>query len=182
MKRFCGVTALIALTALVSGCDIRAVESRKVYAAVLQLFEEGQHTRYIREQVVSPIERSSNPFALKAGDKRLAIYTSFDFPAHRKTHSALDFGDIDVHVITKAKKDWLFARSCEDGWKTFYRNYKGAKSMIAFSNVGYRANGQEAIVYFTYHRGCLDAGGALVMLEKKQGHWSVVKTIGLWIS
>lgn len=182
MNRLCSLIALFALLALLPGCDIRTVESRKVYAAALQWFEEGTHTRYIREQVVSPIENGGGPVALEEGSADFALYASFDFPAYRKTHSALDFGDIDVHVINKAKIDRLFEWNCEDGWKTFYRNYKGAKSMIALSNVGYRADNQEAILYFAFGRGCLDDGGALVRLEKKQGRWSVVKFIPLWIS
>lgn len=127
------------------------------------------------EQVANPAERLMNSETLK-------IFHSFTFPLYRTMHSALDFGAVNVRLITKARFDWLFMYDCKEGWEAFFRNYKGAKSIIWFSNVGYRANGREAIVYFAYGYGCMFNEGGLVLLEKKQDQWKVVKFIGLWIS
>ena len=152
---------------------------------MLEWFEEqGNQARFISRRAVNPTspigwDKLNASYTI---DNRIATYSSFDFPDDSETHSPSDFGDRDVRIISKVEEDRLFIWGCERGWKFFYKQYPDAKSLLNLSKVGFRSNNKEAIVYFVYYRGCLDAGGALVMLGKKQGRWSVVKVIPLWIS
>lgn len=195
MKRNRGLIALIALATLaVSGCDGRVreshitqsqvTESGKVYEAVLGWFESGNHPRYIGRNAQSPTSpmKWGKLNALTVLNNQIAIYSTYAFPDDRKTHNASDFGSYNVHIIEQEEEDLIFEQRCKKGWKLFYKKFPDAKSLIKLSKVGFRPNNNKAIVYFVFFRGCLDGGGAFILLEKKEGRWSVVKTIGLWIS
>jgi len=60
--------------------------------------------------------------------------------------------------------------------------YKNADALIHFSQIGFNANKDQALVYFSDYSAPLSASGNLLFLNKKNIGWIIVKSLMLWIS
>jgi len=64
-------------------------------------------------------------------------------------------------------------------WKELYQN---ADALIHFSQVGFNTNKDQALVYFSDYSAPLSASGNLIILNKENSIWVIVKSLMLWIS
>jgi hypothetical protein len=62
----------------------------------------------------------------------------------------------------------------ESGWRAFYRAFPGSPGIVAFSNVGFGADGRRALVSMMHLRGGTSGHTTLYVLEKVGEEWTVV--------
>jgi hypothetical protein len=68
------------------------------------------------------------------------------------------------------------------GWTAFYKRFPGSPGAVTFSRVGFNADGTQALFFATNHCGGLCGGGAYVVMQKHDGHWTIEKAIETWMS
>jgi hypothetical protein len=87
----------------------------------------------------------------------------------------LSSGDISVPIVlvTQQKLDSFMHNGPEAYWSEFYRRYPGSFGTIAFSSIGYSADGNIAVLIVD--RACGTLCGALsnVVVRRKDARWSV---------
>jgi len=64
-------------------------------------------------------------------------------------------------------------------WKELYPN---ADALIHLSQVGFNTNKDQGLVYFSDYSAPLSASGNLILLNKENSGWIIVKSLMLWIS
>ena len=67
-------------------------------------------------------------------------------------------------------------------WTDFEDKYPGARGFVAFSRVGFNADGDEAIASMGYRCGDLCGAGGLYILVKEDGNWKVQEELMVWQS
>jgi hypothetical protein len=76
----------------------------------------------------------------------------------------------------------LWKEDCKIGWEKFYKIYLSSKGFKEFSKILYSEDKKRAVVYFAYHKQCLNAEGLLYLLEFENESWKIKCEISLWIS
>ena len=89
---------------------------------------------------------------------------------------------IDVFLIKKPSHKKLSRKSAESRWKKFYDKYPESVGIFEFSDVHYSKDRTKAVVYFAVHRNGLNGRGAIVILDKTEGHWKVRHEGNLWMN
>ena len=67
-------------------------------------------------------------------------------------------------------------------WTDFEATYPGASGFVAFSRVGFNADGDEALAEMGYRCGDLCGAGGLYLLVKEDGTWTVQEELMAWQS
>jgi len=68
------------------------------------------------------------------------------------------------------------------GWEDIPRKYPNVMAYAVLSPLGFNKAHDHALVYVAYSCGGLCRRGHLVLFEKKDGRWQVLRTVELWIS
>lgn len=173
--RLSRIALILLIVVLVSSCKEQLPESTQVYQALFSSFGETDRTFFIREEIARPGSEELD------GELR-ELYSSFRFPEGMEAHNKTDFGSLHVRLVSESEYSRLFVGGCERGWKNFHEKYPEARSLIQISAVGFRSNGEEALVYITGVSGCLAGSGYLMLLKKKSGRWAVVRELNLWVA
>ena len=67
-------------------------------------------------------------------------------------------------------------------WEEFYRRYPGSSGHIAFSAIGYSADGSLAVLMIDRGCGGLCGHGYIVSVRRSGGKWRVASIQGTWVS
>lgn len=167
------VVLLVVFFLSLSGCASTHEVTVAIHEALFKEF--GSDTIVIRERIAAV------PDEISAQEDR-DFYSSYEFEPQGANHKASDFGTLSVHLIPKSEHEALFKDGCEVGWKRFHSKYPNARRLFELSVVGFRERHSEALVYISGGYGCLAARGDIVLLEKRDGKWKIVREWNLWIS
>jgi len=74
----------------------------------------------------------------------------------------------------------LFGRDIEKGWKRFYKQNPDVLGVYEFSKIIYADN--YAVLYVGHHAGGLFGAGDIVILNKINDKWIIVKYMNIWMS
>ncbi len=74
----------------------------------------------------------------------------------------------------------LFGRDIDKGWKRFYKQNRDVLGVYEFSKIVYADN--YAILYVGHHGGGLFGSGDIVILNKVNDKWIIVKYLNIWMS
>jgi hypothetical protein len=110
--------------------------------------------------------------------------TVADFKARNATPTRLDLlfeNKPEVVRWDEKKNSSIFSRRDTDGWQEFHKQYPGA-AILRFSNVGFNAARDQALVYFAESCGSLCGQGSLIVLAKIDGRWTISSQENLWLS
>jgi hypothetical protein len=94
----------------------------------------------------------------------------------RSLHPAIDY-----ELVDSAQLDSFFKRGGGD-WAAFYKRFPGSSGIMTFSRVGFSEDGTQALFYVSNQCGGLCGAGMYVVMEKRNGSWSIEKEIEMWIS
>jgi hypothetical protein len=72
--------------------------------------------------------------------------------------------------------------SAYDFWGNFYEKFPNSSGIIAFSNVGFNQQQDQALVYVARSCGGLCGSGDFVLLKKINGKWEIANEEGIWVS
>jgi hypothetical protein len=80
---------------------------------------------------------------------------------------------VPIVLVTRESLEALLSNDPEAYWKEFYRRYPGSQGSIAFSSIGYGADGNVAVL--VVEDGCGSFCGALsnVVVKREGGRWRV---------
>jgi hypothetical protein len=67
-------------------------------------------------------------------------------------------------------------------WDEFYKKYPNSQGLMTLSKVGFNAAGDKALVYVGNQSHFLAGAGFAVVLGKKNGVWTILNQVMLWIS
>jgi len=69
-----------------------------------------------------------------------------------------------------------------DHFKWFYQRYPDAAGLLRLSRPGLSAGGNQALIEVGWTKRALYGGGTLLLLECRDGVWSVADSVGTWAS
>ena len=78
-----------------------------------------------------------------------------------------------VRKISAETVDNIFSRGVFAGWERFGNEYRGARALVRVSFPGYSLDRRVAIVYVSSYRGSLAGGERVVLLQEREGVWSI---------
>lgn len=90
----------------------------------------------------------------------------------------------NVTIITKEEKSQIFSSNIKgtSQWPGFYERFPDTQGILSLSRVGVSTDGMQALLYY----GNVSAGcggvGEIVLLEKSENQWTIVKVLGVWKS
>ncbi|HTK38860.1 MAG TPA: hypothetical protein VL325_10240 [Pyrinomonadaceae bacterium] len=89
-----------------------------------------------------------------------------------------------IALVTRDKQKSYFPETvnCEDGWKRYFLKYPRSNGYMSVSRIGFDHEKRFAGVYFSYIRGCLDAEGHNILLEKTGDGWKIAYDVMPWVS
>ncbi len=67
-------------------------------------------------------------------------------------------------------------------WDAFHRLHPHSSGWITLSDVGFSADGSQALLQTTSGRGGLDGSGSWVLLKRVDGRWTVAETHMSWVA
>lgn len=67
-------------------------------------------------------------------------------------------------------------------WDEFYQKYPNSQGLMTLSKAGFNAAGDKALVYIGNQSHFLAGTGYAVVLAKKNGAWTILNQVMLWIS
>jgi len=88
---------------------------------------------------------------------------------------------IDYELVGSTQLDSIFKNN-GDGWLIYYRRFPGAQGILTFSRGGFRADGTQALFYWSNRCEGLCGTGMYVVLEKRNDRWVIAKEIEMWVS
>ena len=145
----------------------------EVYRAIFDGFFELDRTYYLR----------SKPAALPDHKEILGDDTPFrgyEFPEISSDHQSVDFTNSDVNILDWDEIRKLFKKGCEAGWDQFHEIYPEARVLFGLSEIGFKAEGTEAVVYVEIGSGCLLGIGYVFYLRYDNDRWKIVDDKHLW--
>ena len=175
-------------------------EKYAVYSALIRdmYLEEGVRLLVIQHAEVCPASNDEAPDE-KVEDMRRQMdeYAIKELPElkretiddfHAKAKQCSPFRkqlDIPIKYTLVSAKDLesLFPKGEFDrAWRRFYSKYPNSSGIISFSNVGFNAEMNQALV--STGRGCggLCGAGHYVLLSKDDGKWNVKSKTMTWVS
>ena len=112
-----------------------------------------------------------------------ALYRNFEKKKWKSERLSKAFQlHIDVFLIKKPSYKKLSRKSAESRWKKFYDKYPESGGIFEFSDVHYSKDKTKAVVYFAVLRNGLNGRGAIVILDKTEGHWKVRHEGNVWMN
>lgn len=129
-----------------------------------------------------PWEKTAESLRKKAPSLQLSTIESF-----RKANIQQAFvgrslrSPIDYELVDSAQLDSFFKKKGEY-WLAYYKQYPGGSGLVEWSRVGFNADGTQALFYEGYRCGGLCGTGRYVVMEKKNGSWSIGTDIVVWVS
>ena len=91
---------------------------------------------------------------------------------------------LDAHGFRARGRVTLFERAAVTGthdpfdyWHRFYARYPGARGHISFSRPGYDPSGTHALLAYGHGCGSLCGDWGYVLLERRDGRWTVLKRV-----
>jgi hypothetical protein len=94
---------------------------------------------------------------------------------HRSIHSPIDY-----ELVDSIQLDSFFKKG-GGLWDAYYK-HQGASGIVAWSRVGFNADGTQALFYEGYRCGELCGSGRYVVMQKKNGSWTIGTAIVVWVS
>ncbi len=96
-------------------------------------------------------------------------------PFRPSFHPSFNYELLDLNRLYSIPKggDW---------WGEYYKRFPGSQGVLTLSRVGLNADGTQALFFVTNSCGGLCGGGRYVVMEKREGHWTIGKEIDVWIS
>ncbi len=88
---------------------------------------------------------------------------------------------VNVVLIGQDEVSRLFGQS-GSGWDEFYKRYPNSQGLMTLSRVGFNAQGDRALVYIGNQSHYLAGAGYAVVLGLKDGQWTILNQVMLWIS
>jgi hypothetical protein len=88
---------------------------------------------------------------------------------------------IDCELVTPAQLEPIFCKHC-GFWPAYYKQFPGSQGILTFSRVGFSADGTQALFYLSNRCGDLCGTGMYVLMENRNGRWTIEKEIEMWIS
>ncbi|HSE21118.1 MAG TPA: hypothetical protein VLB68_05650 [Pyrinomonadaceae bacterium] len=104
-----------------------------------------------------------------------------NYLASNKSRERLQVSDLGIDYVL-LKPDELPRADVEQFWTMFYRKYRDSSGIIAFSNIGFNEQHDEAFLYVENRCDGLCGQGHYVLLTKSQGKWEIRKENHLWIA
>jgi hypothetical protein len=86
---------------------------------------------------------------------------------------------VDYELIDQSQLDSVLKGG---SWPAFHRRFPGSPGIVKLSRVGLSADGTQALFYASHECGVLCGGGWFVIMERRDGRWSVEKEIEMWFS
>lgn len=115
--------------------------------------------------------------------RKLLADLESDFKSHPKIKTELlSIGKIKLDTISSEKYLKYFGKKfkrIDKGWKKIEKNF-GTRLVMELSKIKYLDN--YATLYYGHHCGGLCGAGRLVVLEKKDGKWTILGELKLWDS
>jgi hypothetical protein len=110
-----------------------------------------------------------------------------DFEArNRNAHSLNTLKQLDLAIpIDLVNSETLKAlprTDAEKYWNEFYRRYPRSSGLIAFSAIGYSADGSIAVLMVDRGCGGLCGGGYIVSVRRSAGRWRIANIQGTWVA
>jgi hypothetical protein len=78
-----------------------------------------------------------------------------------------------VRKISAETVENIFSRGVFTGWERFGNEYRGARALVRISFPGYSLDRRGAIVYISSYRGSLAGEEKVVLLQQRDGVWSI---------
>ena len=178
-------TVAASSTAQSEGCpggEPEANEYAVLSTAVNALFPDGADRFVVRGQTgqVGDIEALAKDASYPVGDDVVS-----DYKMKNVQPSCLGPG-LKLHLpltfLAPAEADAMFKGDLKTGWDQFYTRFPKAQGLMTLSRVGLARAGNQAVVYVANQRQSLDGAGHFVILEMKDGVWTVVRKHQIFIS
>ncbi len=89
----------------------------------------------------------------------------------------------NIKLINKLELNCLFSeKDAVENWEKYYRKYKFSSGNYTFARPGFNKNKDKAIIEYGYMAGPMTGEGSLVLLEKIDNKWKVIKRLSTWAS
>lgn len=190
----------------------RELARRAVLVAVLEALHRRKDTRrFVLDPMLAPdrldlawdaeLEKSFSPGGwmtlpdgrrmLRPGLKNLDAGLLADWAAHTKPTPTPRDGVASLPIEWFTEADWKALRSepapakgddLEDRWGAFHRLHPQSSGWITLSDVGFSADGTQALVQTSSLSGGLDGSGHWVLLRRVDGVWTVAEAYESWVS
>lgn len=166
----------------------REAARREVYAAVLRQVYAAPH---VERFVIDPLTVGTDAWGTERL-KRLAPDTRRDFlrrPGGGRLPENLDAGapivwftEADWKALPVPERDSTSFLGIEDRWTAFHAAQPRSAGKMSFSDVGFGADGRQALLHVWTGSASLSGHGLLVLLERKAAGWTVVDQTGTIIA
>jgi hypothetical protein len=125
-----------------------------------------QVSKYLRKEAPTLQPATIQKFR-EVGPQSAALRSSFQLP-------------VPYELVEAKEIDEIFA----DGrwWTDYYKKYPDSQGYLALSRIAFSADGNQALFYASNSCGGKCGTGTYVVMEKRDGHWKLVKEIMVWIS
>ena len=161
--------------AVLEGNDYRL---RALDGAVIFIHETEQVPDYYLSHEDFSVERLPTEIQEEGKNVTLSRDAVTNFLRLSTSNAPLDreqFTDLPIVLTDQSEVDDVFAN--KGGWDAL-----GASTIVRFSRIGFRCDGNQALMYRSQSCGVLCGHGDLVILEKSGNRWQIVLTRMLWIS
>jgi len=191
MNRLALLTALVVLTACASGARgsapggradgafDREAERRAVYEAVLRHASHRDVQRYVLEPgAQGGLGYGGGPGGNLPSKARRDTIADLRRRPTRPMPRDLAVG-VPVEFLSAAEWDALPVAGdgfvIDERWKTFRARFPGSAGWMIFTNVGFSADGRQALVHLVQSHASLAGRGHFVLLEHSAAGWRVVE-------
>jgi hypothetical protein len=114
------------------------------------------------------LQQSTTDAFRKANAQQAMLRPSF--------HSPMDY-----ELIDSTQFQAFFTKN-GGSWPAYYKQYPGSQGIAALSRVGFSADGTQALFYLSNRCGGLCGTGTFVVMDRRDGRWTIAKQIEMWIS
>jgi hypothetical protein len=105
------------------------------------------------------------------------------FSRNRKSVGLSPSFTVDIPVLLLSEDEIsVFFSEDGGGWDGFYETNKGAQGIMEFSRAGFNAGMDRALVYTGNQAHYLAGAGHLLVMEKRDGVWTTIQSLMVWIS
>ena len=84
-------------------------------------------------------------------------------------------------LLSQSVRDQIFSQN-QSGWDIFYNRYPQAPGITTFSQAGFNASLDQALVYMGTQSNWLVGAGYYYLLKKVEGIWSIDQQVMIWVS
>lgn len=119
--------------------------------------------------------------------KRASVLQQSTLDAYRKVNGRPVFlrrslhPPIDYQLVSASQLEPIFCRHC-GFWPAYYKQFPGSNGVLTFSRVGFSGDGTQALFYYSNRCGGLCGTGSYVIMEKRNGNWTIQQEIEMWVS